>query len=320
MSTTTKQVRKFALAISLITSVTLVLASCSTSNYGVDANPATSKYVIEQFDKNDGQFLAPFSAGQAEPGLTLESMIHLGALGYDKAEQKKAVDWATSNTALLTSPGLKATYIFAAHALGFADDATVSQVLTELKASISDDGSVEATNNFSYGWVIFALLASDEDALANSVAVKLTTFSETGGAFKYTQNDAASSETADVTSIALLALKATEGLGTGEDEAAKAFAISKVTTWLTENLVDGSHYESFGSLDVSGTAYAIMALQSLGQDIEKQQEWLTGRINAKDGGVLSPWTEPESDTFSSAQSLLPLSKLSFLDVLKNLAN
>lgn len=318
MSTNNKEMRRFALVIALVTAISLALTGCSTAGYGTDSSPKTSKYVLDKFD--NGQFLAPFREGSPEIGISLEAMTHLSALGYDKKKQQAAIDWSINNTDRLTSPGLKATYIFTAHALGFASDPGVKPLLEELKKSISNEGVVKDTNNFSYSWVIFALLASDEKELANKVAMKLSTFSELNGGYKYQQGDPESMDTADVTGFSIMALKATEGLGTSEDEAAKTFAISKAKAWLKNAIVENNHWTSYNDLDVSGTAYAIMALTSLGEDVSDEVKWLNTRVNATDGGIIAPWTEPGSDVFSSAQALLALSKLSFIDVLKHKVN
>ena len=85
-------------------------------------------------------------------------------------------------------------------------------------------------------------------------------------------------------------------------------------------MVDGNHWNAYGDVDVSGTAYGIMVLLSLGEDSKEAHDWLKSRINSEDGGVIAPWTDPSSDTFSTAQSLLALSSLSFIDVLNHKVN
>ena len=71
---------------------------------------------------------------------------------------------------------------------------------------------------------------------------------------------------------------------------------------------------------MSGTAYGTMALKALGEPNDEYIKWLKGRINPADSGVTAPWTEPDSDTFSTLQSILPLSDLNFLDILNQLKN
>lgn len=318
MSTNNKGMRRFALVITFISVVSLALTGCSAGGYGSDASPKTSKFVIDKF--NQGQFLDPFTAGSPEMGITLEAMGNLSALGYDKSKQEKAIAWVTNNTDKLNSPGLVGSYIFTSHALGFADDLSVSEQLTKLKASVEDDGSIKDSNNFADSWVIFALLASGENELANKVALKLSALCETSGGYKYVQGDASSTEATDVTSFAIISMKATEGLGSSEEEAAKSFAINKAKTWLQSSIVESNHWLMDEDADISGTAYAIMAMTALGEDVSAQIKWLSAQANSKDGGITSPWSDGEGDVFSSAQSLLALSKLSLIDVLKHKVN
>jgi hypothetical protein len=318
MSTSTKGLRRFALVIPLITAISLVLASCSTSSYGNDPIPKTSKYVFDKF--NGGQFLDTFTANKPEAGITLEAMTQLSAIGYDKNKQEKAIAWAKANTNLFDSIGLKATYVFAAHSLGFADDPTVRTEASAVVSGVGDSGSLGNSNNFVYSWVIFALLSEDQKVLANQVAVRLAQLSETDGGYKYVQGDLKSSDAADVTAFALLAMQASLGTGNSTEEATKSFAVSKAKTWLTSNETDSTHWSSYGDADVSGTSYAIMALTAMNVDVSSAQAWLKARINPVDGGVSAPWTDPSSDLFTSAQALLALSKLSFIDVLQHKAN
>lgn len=317
MSTIKTGVRRLALVTVIISSLALALSSCSSEGYGKDSYPKTSKFVFDKF--NSGEFLDTFTPGEPEEGITLEAMTQLSALGYDKKKQEKAIAWAKKNTAALDSIGLKATYIFAAHSLGFADDETVRTAAAEVVAGVAEDGTVSG-NNFVYSWVIFALLSEGNKELANTVALKLTTLSEFSGGYKYLTGDTTSESATDVTSFAILAIKATLGTGSEADEAAKEFAISKSKAFVAGTVVDGNHWNSYGDVDVSGTAYAIMALKSVGSDITEPHAWLVSRISSTDGGVIAPWTDPSSDTFSTAQSLLALSHLSFVDVLNHKVN
>ena len=216
-------------------------------------------------------------------GLTLEAIANLSFLGTSSSDLQKAIDWAKANTDLLTSPGLKGAYIFTANAAGFADDATVVTALDELKAAIAADGTIEDTNNFSYAWIIFGLVAANESELANTVAKKLITNAEVSGGYKYTLGDAQSFESADVTSFALMSIQSTLGFGSEADNTAKEFSISKSGKWLQDNLVKETHYEAYENVDLGGTSYGIMALISIGQDATKVVDWLTARSNKADG-------------------------------------
>ena len=317
MSRNTTGMRRFALVAAIISSIALAVSACSSETQFKDSHPATSKFVFDKF--NNGEFLDTFTPNDPEEGITLEAMAQLSALGYDKTKQEKAVAWVKANAASFDSIGLKASYIFTAHALDFADDQTVRTAVEEVKAGVGSDGSLDG-NNFVYSWVIFALLAESETELANTVALKLTTLAEVSGGYKYTQGDTQTETATDVTSFAIMSLKASLGTGSESDEAAKENAIDKAKAFILGTMVDQNHWNAYGDVDISGTAYGIMAMNSLAIDSMKGHDWLKSRINSEDGGVIAPWTDPSSDTFSTAQSLLALSHLSFADVLNRAVN
>jgi hypothetical protein len=319
MSTNTKEVRRFALVISAITAISLAISGCSSQTAQIiDQQPKTSQFVLDSFQ--DGEFLTPFEAGKAEMGLTLEALVNLSTLGYTEEQLKPAIDWATSNTSLLTSAGLKATYVFTAHAAGFGDHPTVPSVLFDIKAEIDSEGFVADTNNFAYSWVILALMASEDTELANQVALQLIKNAESTGGYKYTKGDTQSSEAADVTAFAVMAIKSTEEFGSAEDKTAKQSANEASLAWLQDNLLEGTHYESYGANDLAGTSYAAMALNASDVDATKLVEWLAAQINETDFGIPSAYSEGASDVFTSVQALLPLSSLTFIDVLNKINN
>jgi hypothetical protein len=314
MSTKTKEVRRFALFIAAITSISLALTGCSSPAEVLDKNPATSKFVLNAFQ--DGQFLDPFEEGKADMGLTLEAITNLSTLGYSQADLEKPINWVKANTSILGSTGLKANYVFTSYVAGFSEDPSVVAQLQIMKEAIAADGSVKDTNNYSYGYVVFALLASGKTDLANQVALKMISNAEISGGYKYTKGDTTSSESADVTSMSLMAIQATIGLGSEEDETAKQFSIEKSRNWLLNNLIDGDHFEAWENVDLSGTSFGIMALISTNQDVTKPQAWLAARINQEDSGIPSPYSGEASDVFTTVQALLPLSGVTFVDVMK----
>ena len=317
MSTNTKEVRRFALVISAITAISLAISGCSSEPAQViDQQPKTSQFVLDSFQ--DGQFLTPFEAGKPEIGLTLEALTNLSMLGYTKEQLKPAIDWVTSNTSLLTSTGLKATYVLTAHAVGFAEHPTVPSVLFDVKAAVEEDGVVKDTNNFAYSWVVLALIASEDTELANKVALQLAKNMESSGGYKYTKGDTQSSEAADVTAFALMAIQAAYDFGSAEEETAKQAATEKSFTWLKANLIEGTHYVAYEALDLAGTSYGAMALITSGFDTTKPVEWLTAQINETDFGIPSAYSEGASDVFTSVQALLPLSSLTFMEVMNKI--
>lgn len=294
----------------------LNLSACSSTSYGSDQQPKTSAFLAKSF--KFGKYVAPYQTPVADVGATMEAMIQLSGVGYDSKKQSKAIQWLTSNTDLVNTPGLRGEYLFAAHALGFESKPSVAKALTDLKAAIDAKGDIAETNNFSYAWVILGLSAAGEEKLSNLVAMNLVNKAEPTGGYRYSTGSPAVTETADVTGFSIIALKATEGFGTSEDEAGKTFAISRAMNWLKDYTIQGSYWMGYGDLDVSGTAYGIMALSSIGVDTKEYVKWLQGRINPTDSGVVAPWSEPDSDLFSTLQSILPLSNLSFVDILNHI--
>jgi len=317
MSTNTKEVRRFALSISAITAISLVLTGCSGPTAQVtDKFPKTTQFVLDSFE--NGQYLTPFEAGKPEIGLTLEAMVSLSQLGSDSEDLQKQIDWVRANTSKLGSPGLKAIYLVAANTLGFVNDPTVSATLSELKAGISANGELKDTNNFGYSWVVLALVASQEPELANKVALQLITKAEISGGYKFAQGDAASLEAADVTALSLMAMKASLGLGRSEDESAKNFSIERSKNWLLDNLVEGNHFEAYDNLDLGGSSYGTMALIAAGEDSTKLNLWLASRINKEDAGIASAYSANASDVFTTVQALLPLSSITLVDVINRI--
>lgn len=314
MSTKTKEVRRFALLIAAITSISVALTGCSsTAPQVLDKNPETTKFVLNAFQ--DGQFLDPFEDGKADMGLTLEAITNLSTLGASAADLESAINWVKSNTTLLTSTGLKANYVFTSYVAGFSEDPSVVAQLQIMKDAIAADGTVKDTNNYSYAYVLFALLASEKNDLANQVALKMISNAEVSGGYKYTKGDTTSSESADVTSMSLMAIQASLGLGTEEDETAKQFSIEKSRNWLLKNLIDDDHFEAWENVDIAGTSFGIMALISTNQDSTKPEAWLAARVNKEDSGIPSPYSGEASDVFTTVQALLPLSRVTFIDVM-----
>ncbi|MEY4655148.1 MAG: hypothetical protein ACK5GF_02670 [Rhodoluna sp.] len=300
-------------AISLLTIFSVT--ACSAGRYGSDQAPKTSKYILDNFEKTD--FLDPFKNGNGDIGSTMEAVVQLSGVGY-KEKLVKVGKWLSSNTDQLTSAGLKGQYLFAAQVLEFETDPTVAAQLEELKLLINSDGSIkEETNNFSVGLVVFGLLAAEETDLAVKVALHLVKQIEPNGGVKYYLGDMESGPAADVTGLVIMALQAAKEFSSGEDKATLEFAVSRTSDWLIGSSYEGRFWLGDTTADVSGTAYAIMALSALGENFEQPLIWLKEQINAKDNGVVSAWSAPNSDIFTTNQSILALSKLSFIDVLNN---
>ena len=313
----TSNLRRSAGITALLLSLTLTLSSCSLIGRGSDAYPKTSSYLYESFTKQG--FLAPFKKDVPDLNTTMESMIGLSELGFDKTKQSKAISWLKTQPENLFGAGQFGEYIFAAHTLGFSDDPSVTNALTKMKKLIQPDYSLKKSVNFEYCWVLLALAAEGEKDLANQVGLKFTSLAEIDGAYRFFPGDTENGDQPNVTAFAVLSLQATKGFGTSEDEAAKTFAIGKARTWLLSDLKGSDHWISDGGDDMPGTAYAIMALHALGEDTSKYRAWYATQINSKDFGVIAPFTDPESDLVTTSQSILALNNLSFIDVINHMS-
>ena len=312
MSTTNKL--RTVIVFAIASALTITLASCSLSGYGKDSNPKTSQWLYSQL--KNGEYVDQYDDGQADIGITMETMIQLSGVGYDKSKFTKAIAWLKKNQKLIKTPGLKAEYIFTARALDFFDDKTVQKKLKELKSVIAADGTVPDTNNFSYCWVIYGLLAADEKDLANKVSLVLANQFEESGGYKYIYGDFSASEASDVTGFVAMTLKLTSVLGNETDQSMKTFVAGRAKVWLNKNKIDGDHWTSFNEIDPSGTAYAAMAYRTWENDTNPYSEWLKKQVNPKDGGIISPWSDGLSDVFSTSQAILALNNLNFTDILK----
>ena len=309
---------KVAFLAAILATTSLLLSGCSTGGYGTDAFPNTTTYLYKKF--TNGQFIAPYKKNQPDMGATLEAMIALTAVGYGKEKQTKAIEWIKKNPDLLMSNGFKGEFVFASHALGFSTDPSVMSALTKLKSAIEPDYSIHNATNYETCWAILGLVADGQKDLANKIALKLTDLAELDGGYKYLTGDRQYEESADVTSFMIIAVGATSGFGSSQDEAAKTFAMGRAKNWLLNNLHGSDRWVAMGGDDMAGTAYAISALGSLGVEVSPYYNWYTKQINAKDYGVIAPWSDPDSDLLTTTQSILALNKLSFLDILKHMNN
>ncbi|MFM6966166.1 MAG: hypothetical protein ACKOWI_02155, partial [Rhodoluna sp.] len=78
--------------------------------------------------------------------------------------------------------------------------------------------------------------------------------------------------------------------------------------------VTGNHWESFGDVDVNGTAYAAMGLKAAGANVASIQTWLKSRV-ASTGGLITPWSNGRGDVFATAQGVVALLGSSYLNLL-----
>lgn len=325
--------RKFAAGISIVAASLLVAPSAAVA---ADAFPATTEFLSGKFVA--GRAIDGFSPGKPDYGFTMEAMLQLRAAGKTVAQQRLAINHVLNDLTVSVNrgggylfdaskkfkPGLAGKFLFTGVALRVANGPTKNNVTTLLRKAISADGSIIGSdgNTYDYAWVVLGLKAlktSKDAALANRVALKLSTMALTDGGFGFDRNAGTSISTADSTGIALQALVASKADGSAADKAAKLRAIRLSSSYLTKTDVDENHWKAFGEIDVNGTAYAAMGLKAAGvskAQIAKYSTWLKSRLAADGKGFVTPWSSGAGDTFATAQSYVPLIGLSYLDLLK----
>ena len=293
------------IAITLVTS--LALSGCAPKE---TVEPATANFLAGKFVTTDaGTYLEGFTPGKADPGFTLEAIAQLSeAPSIDLSAAKK---WALETSdAVLNEDGsynlgLAAKWLYVSQLVEFDNAKLRDEVTEKLTAfwTTSTDPSVVA-NTFDAAWQTLALKAVGKDVEAASAAESLFFSRRSDNGWGADTTSATTASSTDATAIALMAF-----IATNNQEAADV-----AKAWLQANMVT-DHYEAWGDVDVNGTAYATMALQSAGEDVSKLQAWLKSRV-VEDGGLETPWSGGKGDTFATAQAYLPLIGLNYVDLAK----
>jgi hypothetical protein len=321
---TNSGLRSTAKSIATIIAATLVLAlsACAATT----AYPQTAKFLQS---KVSAKGVEGFTPGAIDYGFTLEALTQLIASSAEvNADVKSAEASLWSDSANLVDgylvdsaagkikPGLAGKALVFGKVYGKQGDATFVAIKSALEAEVSDTGELAGSNGnaFDYGWGALGLTAASSEK-ANLVAVKLSTLVRADGGFGSDLSASTTSSSADATGIALMSFAATKGKGDASQESTKDAAAAKALDWLAKNSVKADHFEAWGDVDVNGTEYAAMGLKSESKDISAYQSWLAKRI-AKDGGLVTPWSNNAGDTFATIQGLLVLDGRSYTDLVK----
>ena len=300
----------------------LTLSGCATTTQ----HPNTANFLQSKFTSKG---VEGFTPGQIDYGFTLEALTQVlasGAAPTAAAKDAEASIWkqsaAVDGTGYLfdskgmLKPGLAGKALVFGKLYGKQSDSTFAAIKAKLKAAIDSTGTLAGSNGnaFDYGWVTLGLTAAG-CVKADLVATKLASLIRSDGGFGSDLSASTTSSSADATGIALMAFAANQGKGTAAEKATKESATTSALTWLAKNTVKGNHFEAWGDVDVNGTEYAAMGLKSESKDIAAFQKWLTSRI-AKDGGLVTPWSNKAGDTYATIQGLLVLDGRSYSDLVK----
>lgn len=325
--------RKFAAIFALLFGAQFLAPSAASA---ADIYPGVTSFLTTKFVA--GKAIDGFSAGKADYGFTMEAMLQLRAAGKSVTQQRVAINHVLNDLTVSVNrgggylfdgskkfkPGLAGKLLFTSAALRVANGPTKNSVVTLLRKSIDASGTILGSegNTYDYAWVVLGLKSlntTKDTALANRVAIKLSAMPRTDGGFGFDRNADTASSSADSTGIALQALVAVKADGSAADRAAKLKAIRQASNYLTKSAIAETHWESFGEIDVNGTAYAAMGLKAAGVNktqIGKYSSWLKSQLATDGKGFVTPWSNGIGDTFATAQSYVPLIGLSYLDLLK----
>lgn len=281
-------------AIAILASIVLATpAQAAPIKHSEVVNFLTGKFVTV----SGNTFLEGFTPGTPNLGFSLEAIAQLSQSGTTKLTAIKK--WAlTSNAKVKGVSGLAAKWLYTSALVKYPNASARAVVENALVAKYKKLPLISKLDNntFNIAWDVLALTITKHPAEAKNAALALARLKRNDGGYGSDLSVNTTTSSADATGIALMAFQATNQ---------KTFAKSAIT-WLKANIKTGNHWESYGDVDVNGTAYAIMGLQSAGQSVTAARLWLTHRISPSDGGVTSAWSAGAGDTFASAQSYLPI--------------
>ncbi|MFM6980574.1 MAG: hypothetical protein ACKOWE_04135 [Micrococcales bacterium] len=319
MFETKSELRKFATATtSIITAAALAFSLTGCTPTRTKEQDLQLQFMQSKFAAN--AYVEGFTPGQPDYGITIEMLLQRAGL-YDNSESFKASvaaileddklsGNATHTTGYLFSENsvkvdLAGKYTFASVALK-ADNKETREGIIALAETAYEQAQVAPTD-FALSWLALGLDATQNEHVTQ-VARDLVAAQNTDGGFDdYTPGES----TADATGLALMALAAVQ------DELDVKDAISKAQQYLTTTLIDGNHFESYGSANVNGTAYAFMGLKATGANsdtLATLQSWLATQLQP-DGGVQAGFAPGASDTMATSQAVLAINGRTYLELL-----
>ena len=244
-----------------------------------------------------GAYLEGFTPGSPSVGFTIEAIAQLSQAGNTNLTAVKK--WAlSSNARVKTNPGLAAKWLYTSALVKYPNASARAVIENSLVAKYKKLPLISKLDNntFNIAWEVLALTITKHPLQAKNAALALARLKRADGGYGSDLSANTTSSSADATGIALMAFEAV-----GQKTLAKS-----AITWLTRNIKTANHWEAWGDVDVNGTAYAIMGLQSAGVNVTAARLWLGRQINATDGGVTSAWSSGAGDVFATVQSYLPI--------------
>ena len=281
-------------AIAIVASIALVTpAQAAPIKHAEVVNFLTGKFVTV----SGSTYLEGFTPGSPDVGFTLEAIAQLSQAGNTNLTAVKK--WALSSNARVKGvSGLDAKWLYTSALVKYPNAAARAVIENALVAKYKKLPLVSKLDNntFNIAWDVLALTITKHPIQAKNAALALARLKRADGGYGTDLSNSTTSSSTDATGIAVMAFEATSQ---------KALAKSPIA-WLKANLKTKNHWEAWGDVDVNGTAYAIMGLQSAGVDVSAPRLWLGHRISATDGGVVSAWSNGAGDVFATVQSYLPI--------------
>jgi hypothetical protein len=318
-------------AIAAATFATIAIATpLSAAQAAAETYPSTVNFLTSKFV--NGQTLDGFSPGTPDYGFTLEAMLQRKAAGQKLTDKlfTPAKTILADSTTLAKSivaiyaygadkkikPGVAGKFLFTSVAIGAPNAPLRNTVVADLKKSIAANGSIPTSsgNTFDYAWAILGLATNNQTKMANSVATSLVSMQRPDGGFGMDQTGDTLASSADATGIALQALSLSKRSATKSQAAIQQKSIVSAALYLRTTQITGNHWDSWGDVDVNGTAYAAMGLKAAGANIASIQTWMKTRL-APNGGLTTPWSNGIGDVFATAQGYVPLIGLSYLNLI-----
>ena len=313
----------------LITTLLVAMTPVSSAFAAQSQYSSTVQFLTDKFV--GGKALDGFTAGTPDYGFTIEAMLQRKAGGQKLTDQMSAIRATLADTTVSSKsitaiylydtdkkirPGLAGKFLFASAALGVPNAPLRNAVVTDLKSAITTAGSLigNVGNSFDYSWAAMGLAAVGQTKLANLVAIKLASLERPDGGFGMDQTGNAAVSSTDATGISLQALALCKRTASKTQLVVEQNALLTGSKYLRSTEVTANHWESFGDLDVNGTAYASMGLKAAGANVKAIQEWLKTRV-APAGGLTTPWSNGLGDVFATAQGYTALIGMSYLDLL-----
>jgi hypothetical protein len=326
MFETKSELRKIATktaAMAAAITVSITITGCATPLS--KAQISELKFVNSKFI--DGAYVEGFTPGVADYGITMEMLLQRKSLFDDSSKFHQSVTTILEDETLSGNATTKSGYLFENSAIKidlagkFAFTSAVvdadnkknrDSVLSAAQSALS--ASTTPVTDFTVAWLTLGLQSNKLNSVASDAAKVLIAAQDSDGGFDdYTANES----TTDATGLALLALSSVRYQGNSEQTKAIDASIKKAQTYLVSNLVQGNHFESYGSANVNGTAYAYMGLKSSKADstlLSKLQNWLKKQV-MKDGGVQAGFAPGASNVMSTSQAVLAINGGSYLDLI-----